>query len=180
MTCHSHLSSRVRGEMRAKQLVSNPRPKVLIVEDDVAVDKMLHISLRAAGFDIVDPGDGAEALNVLKQPGSADALIVDIGLPDGAGRTVLDRLRRMDKRDLPVCVVISALDRDEVAKRYGLLSRHFLAKPFDPWDLVRVVERLLSERDGGQRGWRRRHTRKRARPEADLAGRGRRNPVVNR
>jgi two-component system KDP operon response regulator KdpE len=166
--------------MRARQLVPGPPPKVLIVEDDAAVNRMLRISLRAAGFDIVDVGDGAEALNVLMQPGSTEAVIVDLGLSDGVGRAILDRLRRMHKRDLPACVVTSALDREEVARRYGRFSGYFLAKPFDPWDLVRVVEKLLSERSGGRRGWRRgRRARTKPRTGGDLPGRERLNRAAD-
>ena len=108
------------------------------------------ISLRAGGFDVVDVAAGAEALNVLKQPEPTDALIVDVDLSNGAGRAVFDGLRTVDERDLPDCVVISALDREEVIRRYGDVSGHFLAKPFDPWNLVHVVEKLLSERNGGR------------------------------
>jgi CheY-like chemotaxis protein len=139
-----------RGEMRARQPLSYPRPKVLVVEDDAALARMLRISLRAGGFDVVDVADGAEALNVLKQPGPTDALIVDVDLSNGAGRTIFESLRRIDEGDLPDCVVVSALDREEVMGRYGRFSGHFVAKPFDPWDLVHVVEKLLSERNGGR------------------------------
>ena len=139
-----------RGEIRARQPVSYPRPRVLVVEDDAALARMLRISLRAGGFDVVDVADGAEALKVLKQPEFTDALIVDVDLTNGAGRTIFESLRRMDERDLPDCVVVSALDREEVMGRYGRFGGRFVAKPFDPWDLVRVVEKLLAERNGGR------------------------------
>lgn len=165
--------------MYARQPLPRPSPKVLIVEDDAAVGRVLRMSLCAAGFDVVALPSGTEALNVLKQPGAIDAVIVDLGLPDGRGRAILDRMRRLKRRDLPVCVVISALDREEVARRYGRLSRCFLAKPFDPWDLVLVVEKLLfrrsSERHGQRwgRGW------NGARPGGDLPGRERFNRAAD-
>lgn len=165
--------------MRARQLLPSLSPKVLIVEDDGAVARVLRMSLRAAGFDIVALGSGAEALNVLKQPGSIDVIIVDLGLPDGQGRAILDRMRRLNRRDLPVCVVISALDREEVARCYGRLSRCFLAKPFDPWDLVLVVEKLLSRRSSGRHGQRRESAWKGPRPGGDLPGRERLNRAAD-
>lgn len=157
--------------MRARQLLPSPSPKILIVEDDAAVGRVLRMSLCAAGFDIVALTSGAEALNVLKQPGSIDAVIVDLGRADGQGRAILDRMRRLNRRDLPVCVVISALDCEEVVRRYGRLSRCFLAKPFDPWDLVLVVEKLLFRRSGGRHGQRRGSAWNGARPGGDLPGR---------
>jgi CheY-like chemotaxis protein len=58
---------------------------------------------------------------------------------------VLDRLRQLKQRGDPtlVWVVISAQDRADVARQYGPPIPHFLAKPFDPWDLVRSLEELL-------------------------------------
>lgn len=140
----------LRGDIRARQPISYPRPKVLVVEHDAALARMLRISLRAGGFDVIDVADGAEALNILKQPEPTDAVIVDIGLSDGVGGAVLHGLRRMDQRHLPHCIVVSELGREELMERYGDVSGHFLAKPFDPWDLVHVVDKLLSERNGGR------------------------------
>jgi len=135
--------------MRAKQLVPNPPPKVLVVEPHTSVAKVLRISLRAAGFDVAEVVAGGQALQILERE-PIDAVVLDLGLPDGLGKAVLDRLREADERGFPAWVVVSALDREEAARRYGPLGGHFLAKPFDPWDLVRMLKTLLSERNGGQ------------------------------
>jgi CheY-like chemotaxis protein len=149
LTCHALPIATVRGEMCAKRQVSGAPPKVLVVEDEPAVARMLRISLRAAGFDVVEAVAGREALQILEQE-AADAVILDLELPDRRGKAVLDRLRQADDSGLPAWVVISGLDCEEATGRYGSLGGHFLAKPFDPWDLVRMLERILSERNGGQ------------------------------
>ena len=136
--------------MCAKQQFPGVPPKVLVVEDEPAVARMLRISLHAAGFDVVEAVVGREALQILERE-SADAVILDLGLPDGRGREVLDRLRQADDSGFHAWVVISGLDREEATGRYGPLGGHFLAKPFDPWDLVRVLNTLLSERNGGRK-----------------------------
>jgi two-component system KDP operon response regulator KdpE len=123
-------------------------PKILLVEDEPAVARMLRISLRAAGFDVCESVAGGDALQILEQ-GPADAVILDLELPDRRGKAVLDRLRHANDSGFPVWVVISGLDREEATRRYGPLGGHFLAKPFDPWDLVRMLRTLLAERDGG-------------------------------
>lgn len=137
--------------MCANRQVPGALPKVLLVEDEPAVARMLRISLHTAGFDVVDAVAGREALQILDQQ-LADAVILDLELPDGRGKAVLDRLRKADDSAFPAWVVISGLDRDEATGRYGPLGGHFLAKPFDPWDLVRMLKTLLSERNRGQRG----------------------------
>ena len=131
--------------MGAEHAVGKALPRVLVVEDDPSVTRMLRFSLRDAGFDIAEVTTGGAALRVLEQE-PADAVILDLRLPDGLGRAVLDWLRQRSERGdvSPAWVVISVLDRDEATRRYGPLGSRFLSKPFDPWELVRILEELLS------------------------------------
>ncbi|MFQ5872268.1 MAG: response regulator [Dehalococcoidia bacterium] len=119
-------------------------PRVLVIDDDPSVRRMLRFSLRAAAFDVTEITTGAEAIEILKrQP--PEALVLDPGLSDGLGWQVLDRLRELHQqnRTSPAWVVISTLDREDVAKEHGPLGAHFLAKPFDPWQLVRILKEHL-------------------------------------
>jgi two-component system KDP operon response regulator KdpE len=132
--------------MCANRQAPDAPPKVLLVEDEPAVAKILRISLRASGFDVVDAATGGDALELLEHE-PADAVILDLGLPDGRGREVLDRLRRAHDDGFRAWMVISALDREEAARRYGPLGGHYVTKPFDPWDLARMLQTLLSEKE---------------------------------
>ena len=118
------------------------RPRVLVVEDDQSVSRMLRLSLSAAGFEITALSTGGDALRALDSP-EVDAVVLDLGLPDDLGGEVLDRLQRAAATPLPVWVAISALDAQEATSRYGPLGPHFMSKPFDPWDLVRLIKGQL-------------------------------------
>lgn len=130
-------------------MVKDIMPRILVVEDNEGLARVLRFSLRAAGFHTVEVTTGREALDVLAQ-NPPDAAVVDLQLPNGQGSAVLERLRQLDEQTgrSPVWVVISALDRGEATRRYGPLGDHFLAKPFDPWDLVAMLENLLCKRTG--------------------------------
>jgi len=132
------------------------------------VTRMLRLSLRAAGFDTIEVTTGHEALDALEQQ-PLDGAVVDLQLPNGQGRAVLDRLQQLHEQteSSPVWVVISALYRGEATNRYGHLGTHFLVKPFDPWDLVAMLENLLCKRAG-------KDPRRQARPPA--RGHDARNP----
>jgi DNA-binding response OmpR family regulator len=133
-------------------VASDIRAKILVVEDDESVTRILRLSFRSAGFDTSEVSTGGEALHILKrQP--PDAVVLDLQLPDGQGGAVLDWLRQPEKRrgGSPVWVVISALERGEASRRYGPPGDNYLAKPFDPWDLVAMLENLLSARGEPQR-----------------------------
>jgi DNA-binding response OmpR family regulator len=122
------------------------RPGVLIVEDDTGVSRMLRLSLSSAGFDIIAVSTGKDALRSIESE-SPDAVVLDLGLPDNLGSMVLNRLKQGSRAEgAPAWVVISALDRHEVVSQYGPVGAHFMAKPFNPWDLVALIESLLSER----------------------------------
>ncbi len=114
--------------------------KVLVVEDDCAVNKVLCLSLKYGGFETAQAESGGEALRKLDSDGF-DAVILDLCLPDGLGGDVLHRLQATGS---PVWIAMSALDEDEAARRYGPLQGPFLAKPFNPWDLIGLLDSLLA------------------------------------
>ena len=118
--------------------------KVLLVEDDRSVRRVLTLTLEGAGFRTAEATDGSEALQLLEDK-SIKAVVLDIGLPDGLESVVLEQLRQLSLRyGYPVWVVVSALDQEEATRRYGPCNGTFLAKPFDPWVLVKTLEELLS------------------------------------
>ena len=116
-------------------------PKVLVVEDDQSITRMLRFSLKAAGFEIIEVVTGTEARNLLREE-PPEAVVLDLGLLDGRGQVVLDLLRQHPIGP-PAWIAISALDLQEATNQYGPLGQHFLAKPFDPWDLIEMLQKFL-------------------------------------
>ena len=116
---------------------------ILVVEPDPGVGRMLLLVLRSAGFAAVHTGTGADALKVLAE-GWADAAVIDPDLPDGLGGRVMDRLRMSEKSgtDVP-WVVVSAQDEEDLRGAFGSLGDYFLSKPFDIWNLVRILQTLV-------------------------------------
>ncbi len=124
-----------------------------MVEADPGIRKMLRFAFDAAGFETAETNNGSEALRILElQP--PDAVVLDLSLPEHRGQEVLDRLPPIDNYNheggnkKPAWVVISSMGSAEVSSIYGGLGDRFIAKPFDPWDLVRKLESQLSEFDG--------------------------------
>ena len=123
-------------------------PTVLLVEGDRSLRRTLFLALKRAGFEITEAVSGGEALKALEEH-LLSAVVLDVDLPDGLGGDVCNRLRQMEQEGdkFPVWVVISALDPDEVTRQYGPLDCPLLPKPFNPWDLIRMLESLLSAGD---------------------------------
>ncbi len=115
--------------------------RVLVVEDDDAIVRVLRLSLRNNGYETARAATGCEALKAMDDH-NFDAVILDLSLPDGCGGDVLRRLQSMGHR-LP-WIVMSAIDEREAIERFGPMQGPFIAKPFDLWDLIRTLDELTN------------------------------------
>jgi CheY-like chemotaxis protein len=122
---------------------SPSRHTVLLIEPNWDLARITRRALQDHGFVVTQVAAGEEALAVLGAQ-YPDAVVLDPDLTDGAGSRVLDHLHQLEQREgpSPVWIVISALHRRAVVRQYGPFIPHFLAKPFDPWDLIRLKEIL--------------------------------------
>ena len=106
--------------------------------------RMLRVMLRSGGFETREVRTGEEALAELAGDVGPDVVVLDLGLPDDKARDVLSKLLGGDAT--PSVITVSALDEDEARRIYGDIGPRFLAKPFDPWDLVRQIEAVTEAR----------------------------------
>jgi len=136
----------VKQEAFDVQSQMNTKPTVLIVEDDEAVSRMLTMALKSAGFEVDQAWDGHGALSKLENT-NHDAVLLDLGLPDGGGPSVLETLRSWDKPGdtRPVWFVMSAIDFTDARAQHGLSREQFVPKPFKSWDLASRLYESLGE-----------------------------------
>ena len=97
-------------------------PRVLVVEDDDAVGKVLRLSLRRGGFDTAEAESGGEALRIMERS-TFEAVVLDLCLPDGLGGAVLQQLQDVPPGGHPVWVAMSALDEDEAIETLRSAAR---------------------------------------------------------
>lgn len=114
------------------------KKKILIVDDERAILKVLSIKLRVSGYDVITALGGQEAFDLIDSA-SPDIMLLDIIMPGIDGFEVLEKLRISSK--LPV-IVYSARP-ENVQKAMSLGANDFLSKPFDVDDLVKRIEMLL-------------------------------------
>ncbi|MBA0445922.1 response regulator [Stenotrophomonas maltophilia] len=119
---------------------------ILAVEDDATFAEALVALAHELDFDCVVAGTAEEALALASEL-RPNGILLDIGLPDVSGLSVLERLKRNpDTRHIPVHVV-SAMDRSQVARELGAIG--FAIKPTTRERLVTAIEQLeqTSQRD---------------------------------
>jgi CheY-like chemotaxis protein len=113
----------------------------MIVDDDRTTVSLLQTLLELDGFDVVLAADGTSALDKAHQT-KPDAFLVDFNLSDIEGTEFVKQLRADDVfRQVPV-IMASGMEREPEALAAG--ANHFLIKPFDPGDLVELLNRYLA------------------------------------
>jgi DNA-binding response OmpR family regulator len=122
--------------------------RVLVVDDDLTVREVVTTYLRAHGHDVVEAGDGLEALRVVRAQ-ETDLVVLDVMLPGMDGREVCRRLRAMG--DIPI-IMLTALGREaDRVQGLELGADDYVGKPFSPRELVLRVDSVV-RRTTGDRG----------------------------
>ena len=116
--------------------------RVLVIEDDNDIRRLITESLRGVGLDVITAVDAAQALRTALARKPA-AVVLDLGLPDQDGTQFVARWRerRPDANDVPILIVSGRTDRREIASLLG--ASYVCGKPFQVDELVGEVERAV-------------------------------------
>ena len=122
-----------------RDTLEQSRRILLVVEDDQTFAAIVRDLSREVGFQTLVAGTAEEALDLARRF-KPNAIVLDIGLPDQSGLSVLDRLKRDDAtRHIPVHV-ISASDHAQTALSLGAMG--YLIKPVKREDLAQALKTL--------------------------------------
>jgi DNA-binding response OmpR family regulator len=117
---------------------TSERPRVLVVDDDVSLARILSFVLSQEGFDVKVANDGDDAIEAAKID-RPDAVVLDLRMPGKDGRAVFKELRELGI-DSPV-LILSAFDAQRAYVELG--AQAYMNKPFEPERLAEAVRRLL-------------------------------------
>lgn len=118
--------------------------RVLIVEDDADISMVEEAYLEAAGFRTVIVTDGAEVSALLEEE-PFDIILLDLMLPGKSGYEICREIR--DKVDIPILMVTARTESVDKIRGLGLGADDYIAKPFDPAELVARVNANLRQHD---------------------------------
>jgi CheY-like chemotaxis protein len=112
------------------------------VDDNKVIRQLIRVNLELEGIEVVTAADGAECLDIIHQV-RPDVVTLDVVMPRLDGLRTAARLRADPRtRNLPLAIV-SACTQHEVDTALDVGVDAFLAKPFEPAELVRVVRQLM-------------------------------------
>jgi CheY-like chemotaxis protein len=116
--------------------------RVLVVDDNKVIRQLIRVNLELEGFEVVTAADGAECLDVV-QKACPDVVTLDVVMPRLDGIRTAARLRADPRTRHIGIAIISGCAQAEVERETGAGVDAFLAKPFDPAELVRMVGELV-------------------------------------
>jgi CheY-like chemotaxis protein len=117
--------------------------KILIVDDDQDIRRLLGIRLKAVGHEAAFAGDAISAVNQARKE-RPDLILLDLMLPAGDGYVVMERLSAMPALEGIPVIVLSALDpKTQETKLADSGVEAFFQKPFDHEELMVAIERAL-------------------------------------
>lgn len=118
--------------------------RVLIVDDDPAIRDGCAQVLTRRGYECVEAATGAEALRLLDES-DFDLVLVDLKMPDINGLDLISSIRQRDTL-LPIVMITAYGTIQNAVEAMRLGANDFLPKPFDPEELLMVVQRTMKTR----------------------------------
>jgi two-component system KDP operon response regulator KdpE len=128
------------------------RPRILLVDDEVAIQRAVGPLLRARGYDVEIAGTGTHALKIVAER-APDLIVLDLGLPDLEGTEVCRRVRATSK--LPIVVLSARGAEADKVNALDLGADDYVTKPFGPEELlarIRVALRRVVSDDQAESG----------------------------
>jgi type IV pilus assembly protein PilB len=134
------------GEEAVPRKVASRNARVLLVDDEDSLRKVMTDLLVRDGFEVVEARNGIEALDQVDRH-APDVVVLDLNLPGMDGYSVLSELRaRPATRHVPVIVLTAKGDEDNEVRVFELGADDFLSKPFRAKALTKRLELILSRR----------------------------------
>jgi two-component system alkaline phosphatase synthesis response regulator PhoP len=120
---------------------------ILMVDDERDLVFATRLCLEGAGYTVEAAYDGAEALEQIAKV-KPDLVLLDVYMPAKNGWEVLKELKAdPETRDIPVIMLTAAVEPENIARGFAHDCTWYHTKPFDPKDLMTVIERVFNASD---------------------------------
>ena len=123
--------------------MNSARPRILLIEDDASIRRFVRLALEDEGWQVFEAETAKRGLieAASRQP---DAVVLDLGLPDADGKTVISELRSWSQ--LPILVLSARDHEDEKVAALDVGADDYLSKPFGVPELLARLRVMLRRR----------------------------------
>jgi DNA-binding response OmpR family regulator len=120
------------------------KTKVLYVEDEVFLGKIVRESLESRGFEVIMESDGGKATELFKKS-DPDICVLDVMLPNKDGFEIADEIREINE-EVPIIFLTAKTQTEDVVKGFTLGGNDYIRKPFSMEELIVRIQSLLRNR----------------------------------
>lgn len=114
--------------------------KILIIEDEEGISKIIKSYLEKEGYQIFQAYDGREGLDIFNNE-DIDLVLLDLMIPKIPGEELIKEIR--NKSEIPVIMVTAKVDEKDIINGLKLGADDYMTKPFSPKELVQRVKTVL-------------------------------------
>lgn len=121
-----------------------PKSRIVIVEDEPAIQEMYRMKLTLAGFEVRTANDGEYGLSIINDF-EPELILLDIKMPRMSGDEMLEKLRTTEKGAKLRVIVLTNISRDEAPHnlRFFNVDRYIVKAHYTPSQVVEVVKEVL-------------------------------------
>lgn len=120
--------------------------RILLIEDDPGIRKFLRVALEAQGFTMDEEASGKGGVGKAAT-GQPDLVVLDLGLPDMDGKTVIARIREWSQ--VPILILSVRQSEEEKVAALDAGGNDYVVKPFGIAEMLARVRALLRSASGG-------------------------------
>ncbi len=118
---------------------------ILAVDDSASMRQMIKLTLRNAGYEVIEAGDGQEGLSQARA-GAPDMILTDLNMPVMDGMVFIRELRKQPAfAGIPIVFVTTESDAEKKSQAKAAGATAWITKPFQPEQLVAVARKVLGE-----------------------------------
>lgn len=118
--------------------------QILIVDDSATMRQMVSFTLASAGFEVVEAGDGQEAVGKLNAGAKPNLVITDLNMPHMDGISLIKAVRAMPSfKFTPVLMLTTESDEGKKKEGQAAGATGWIVKPFNPEQMLKVVAKVL-------------------------------------
>jgi two-component system KDP operon response regulator KdpE len=121
-----------------------PHVRVLVVDDEPPIRRLLHTSLSAHGYQVIEAASGRAARNEIARA-KPDIIVLDLGLPDINGQDLVRELREQGSA-IPIVILSSRSDEKGKVEALDLGADDYVTKPFGVDELIARIRAALRHR----------------------------------
>ncbi len=132
--------------LQAQPIFISDRSSILIIEDDPIQIELLEEGLQRNGFHVSSSTTAASGLRLARSE-RPDVILLDLGLPDGDGLELCEKLADDQlTASIPIIIISGTTEEDVVRRSRSSGGKFFLHKPYDPNALLLLINKAIEDR----------------------------------